>query len=104
MFAKNKKRAIEQYRLFVSAGKHELSPWQGLKNQIYLGSDKFVEKMQRKISRKKDVDVDVDVNEYLAAQRRQVPKYQKKYPERDVAITIAYKNGGYSMKEISDYF
>jgi len=35
MFAKNKKRAIDQYRLFVSAGKHQPSPWQGLKNQIY---------------------------------------------------------------------
>jgi len=101
-FAKNKRRAIERYREFVSEGKRQPSPWQYLKNQIYLGSDEFVDEMQCKISS------GVDVSEAPAAQRRQVPKslgyYHQHYPDRDVAIAMAYRSGGYSMKKIGDYF
>ena len=37
------------YRRFVAEGKNQPSPWQVLKNQIYLGSEAFVNEMQRKV-------------------------------------------------------
>ena len=36
------------YQTFVVDGKGQSSPWKELKNQIYLGSEAFVEAMQRK--------------------------------------------------------
>ena len=101
-FSRKKKDAIEGYRKFVKEGKGHPSPWQNLKNQIYLGSEKFVEDMQRKIS------PDISLDESPAAQRRAVPKslkyYESQYANRNEAIVMAYSGGGYSMKEVGDYF
>jgi putative transposase len=101
-FSKKRKAAIEGYRAFVKAGKEQPSPWQNLKNQIYLGSEKFVEEMQCKIS------PDITLDESPVAQRRAVPKslkyYESRYTNRNEAIVMAYRGGGYSMKEVGDYF
>jgi len=101
-FSPRKSIAVKRYRAFVSQGKKQTSPWGQLRNQIYLGSDDFVDEMQCKIS------VDVNLSEVPSAQKRQVAKslkhFEKKYPERDVAIINAYASGGYSMKEVGDYF
>ena len=40
-----KSNAINAYRRFISEGKGQPSPWKGLKNQVYLGSDNFVTSM-----------------------------------------------------------
>jgi len=45
-FAKRKAIAIERYRKFIEEGKGQPSPWKHIRNQVYLGSDSFVEKMQ----------------------------------------------------------
>ena len=50
-FAKQKKTAIALYKSFVIEGKNQPSPWEKLKNQIFLGTDKFIQDMQSKISR-----------------------------------------------------
>ena len=42
-FSKRKSSAIKKYRAFVAGGENQPSPWEGLKNQIYLGDDAFVE-------------------------------------------------------------
>jgi len=49
-FAKTKNVAQQRYRDIVLAGKGQPSPWQQLKNQIYLGDDHFVNDMQRKLA------------------------------------------------------
>ena len=88
--------------LFVSEGKGQPSPWEQLKNQIFLGDDKFVESMQSQIEGEKEL------SEIPASQRRAVPKelsyYAKKYKVRNEAIISAYESGGYSLKEVGDYF
>lgn len=48
-FAKTKHIAQQRYREFVQQGKGQPSPWQSLKNQIYLGDDDFVLDMQCKL-------------------------------------------------------
>ena len=59
---------MEAYRAFLAAGKNQASPWKKLRNQIYLGTEAFVEKMQRKL------DAAQDLSEVPSAQRRQMPK------------------------------
>ncbi|MEN8261326.1 MAG: hypothetical protein ABFS02_12220 [Pseudomonadota bacterium] len=70
--------------------------------QIYLGTDAFVDDMQCKLL------PDAKLREVRAVQKRQVAKpfayYANKYSPRNTAIEKAYLSGGYSMKEIGDYF
>ncbi len=49
-FGNDRREACETYREFVYLGKNQPSPWESLKNQIYLGSDSFIESMQCKIN------------------------------------------------------
>lgn len=101
-FGARRGQAVVAYRGFVAGGKNQPSPWAKLKNQIYLGTDTFVDKMQRKI------EATQDLSEVPAAQRRSMAKpleyYAKKYTDRDEAIAQAYASSGYGMKEIGDHF
>ena len=101
-FSGNKTEAIEAYKRFVREGKGQPSPWEQLKNQVFLGDDKFVESMRGRIKKSQDL------SEIPASQHRPVAKelsyYAKKYPSRNDAIVAAYASNGYTLKEIGDYF
>ena len=101
-FAQRKLIAIEKYKQFVSEGKGQPSPWEQLKNQIFLGDEKFVQAMQNQ------VEMDKELSEIPLSQRRPIPKplsyYVEKYNIRNDAIVFAYASGGYSLKELGDYF
>jgi REP element-mobilizing transposase RayT len=94
--------AVNGYELFIAEGAGQPSPWEQLKNQIYLGSDQFVSAMQAKI------ETDQELSEIPLSQRRPMPKplgwYEKSGATRDDAVKLAYASGGYSMKKIGDYF
>lgn len=101
-FAKRKSVAIERYKEFVAAGESQPSPWALLRNQIYLGSEPFVEKM------KSLVDGEKELSEVPLSQRRPLPKalssYEAASKDRNDAIIKSYRGGGYTLKEIGDYF
>lgn len=93
---------MQAYRQFVSAGRTSSSPWNDLKQQIYLGDEAFVDTMLTTLAD------DVSLDEIPATQRRPPPKplddYAETFRERDEAIVAAYESGGYSMKAIGDHF
>lgn len=93
--------AIKRYKQFVADGKGQSSPFEELKNQVFLGNDHFVKKMQGKLNVKQDL------SEIPLAQKRSIAKplsyYIKRYKDRDKAIVEAYASGAFSMKEIADY-
>jgi REP element-mobilizing transposase RayT len=101
-FGNSKSVAIERYKKFVSEGKGHPSPWFELRNQVYLGGDEFVEQMQSLI------DGDKDLHEIPSSQRRPLPgtlkDYESSNQDRNSAICKAYGSGGYTLKEIGDYF
>ena len=101
-FGKRKKVAIERYKAFVAEGKDQPAPWSLLRGQIFLGSDVFVQDMQALI------DEDKDLSEVPSSQRRPKPKalgyYEKSNADRNSAIEQAYRSGGYTLKQIGDYF
>jgi REP element-mobilizing transposase RayT len=101
-FGRRTSHAQARYRGFVAAGKHQPSPWGQLKNQIYLGSEAFVDKMQRRLT------PDKDLSEVPAAQRRRAAKtldhYARQHRDRDKAIQSAYASGGYGLKAIGEHF
>lgn len=54
------------------------------------------------------IDKDKELSEIPSSQRRPVPEslatYEKSSETRDAAIVQAYESGGFSMREIGDYF
>ena len=101
-FGGRKKEAINRYKSFVSEGKGQPSPWKELRNQVYLGGEDFVQTMQALI------DGDKELSEIPISQRRPKPKALDEYEQiascRNDAIVSAYMSGGYSLKEVGDYF
>jgi len=93
--------AQQQFIQFVRRGNGHSDLWSKLRNQIYLGDENFITKMQeyRKVSG--------DLREIPRIQRRDVIKslgyYSERYPAK-VAMKKAYESGGYTFKEIAAYF
>jgi hypothetical protein len=100
-FAKTKPVARQRYAAFVLAGVGQSSPWEGLKGQVLLGSDAFVEKIAPTL----------DSSETI----REIPKQQRRLhrpsldqllstPEsreaRNLAMAKAYLEHGYTLSEI----
>jgi len=105
-FGKKLTQAQRKYENFVAEGKNQPSPWEQLRNQVFLGSEEFVNKLQGKI------ESDKDLSEIPKRQRRKKAKSLEYYAahtrNRNEAIVTAYSSGGYSMKDIGkdigDYF
>ncbi len=103
-FSDNTKNAVKQYRIFVSEGKKNGSPWNNLNNQILLGDKPFVDGAIEKLKSKMiDKEISLTINQpRLKAKSLNV--YRINYKTRNEAICEAYLSGGYSMKEIGEYF
>ena len=101
-FALKKKDAIQLYKQFIVEGNKQPSPWKELRNQVYLGNEKFVEDMLLL------VDGDKELSEVPSSQRTMKPKlieyYETKYLDRNLAIVKAYEGGGYTLQEVGKYF
>lgn len=101
-FANTKNVAQQRYRDFVQAGQGQPSPWQQLKNQIYLGNDDFVHDMQRKLNPEQSL--------------KDIPKKQKQSPvkplsyfvdrdkTRDESMVQAYWSGHYTLTQVGEHF
>ena len=101
-FGRPKRAAIEKYKQFISEGRGNPSPWQALRNQVYLGSERFVENLQAMI------DGERELTEIPLPQKRPAPKpishYETSSHSRNEAMVKAYRSGGYTLKAIGEYF
>jgi len=101
-FGKRKLSARRNFRKFVSEGIERESIWKNLSRQIYLGDEKFIERMQKKLEKKS-----ADVNIPQVQRRPPAPTLDviwKNSRGRDQAIIAAYKTGEYSYTQIAEYF
>jgi len=101
-FGKRRRNAIKKYQDFVREGVGLPSIWCDLKNQIFLGNEQFVTRYQKLIEKK------VNIEEVPLLQKRAVAHslvdYERKYRNRNDAIVAAYSSGGYTLKELGEYF
>jgi putative transposase len=101
-FSLQRNRAIGKYIDFVREGIGLPPIWDDLRHQIYLGSEDFVNKHQKLVSQKQDLD------DIPALQKRAIPKpiryYQNNYKSENQAIALAFLSGGHTLKEICDYY
>ena len=91
-----------RYRQFVAEGAGKESVWSNLRQQIYLGNEEFVGRMQKKAR--------------VHGDELSIPKTQRRAPaqslseiaeghrDRDAAIVFAYATGAFSYREIAEYF
>jgi len=102
VFSDQRDAAVTAYRRFVAEGIAAASPWLELKNQVYLGSEQFVERVQ------KTIDPDRSLKEVPRRQRRPIAKplsaFSSRYADRDRAMTAANRTRAYSMQAIADQF
>ncbi len=91
-----------RYKNFVREGIGLPPIWDGLKYQMYLGDNSFIEKIQ---AINKNLANEQDLKEVPRLQRRSIAKvlewYEKTYESREEAMVHAYFSGDYTMKEIS---
>jgi len=104
-FGSSKKEAIIAYKNYVREGIGLPPIWEGLKYQMYLGEDSFIEKIQEI---NKSYESGQNLKEVPRLQRRLITKalkwYEKTYESREEAMAQAYFSGNYTMKEISSWF
>ena len=100
-FSTRRATAIAKYVEFVQQGKALSSVWGQLQGQVYLGSERFVKKMQTLVDKKPALD------EVPRAQRRAVKRELVQFAnahERDEAIALAYLSGQHTMAAIAAHF
>lgn len=100
----DKSQAIRSYRDFVQSGTGLPAIWESLKQQIYLGDENFIRKMQNKI----DLDGMPQIKEIPRAQHRPPAKplshFTEKFPDARLGMQNAYKTGDYTMQQIAIAF
>ena len=101
-FGNRRGEARHRYAKFVREGAGEKSIWTGLRQQIYLGDEPFVERMQARAK------LQGDALSIPRAQRRapapSLAALEVKYRDRDKAIIAAYATGAYSYRQIAEHF
>jgi len=101
-FAKTRNVAQQRYRNFVRDGEGQSSPWQQLKNQIYLGSDEFVDDMQCKLRPEQSLK-DIP-KKHKQAPAKPLAYFAEKYKTRNTSMAQAYWSGHYTLEQVGDYF
>ncbi len=100
-FGVDREEARRCYQQFVADGVGR-GIWDGLRQQIYLGGEAFVERMQAKAK------IDGDASTVPQTQRRApaptLRHIAARHQGRNAAIVAAYATGAYSYREIAEYF
>jgi REP-associated tyrosine transposase len=101
-FGSDRRQARAQYATFVAEGLSRPSVWEGLRHQVFLGSEPFVEQFAgsaKPLERLREVP---------RVQRRSLAKslgcFAQTYPARREAMARAFLTGVYTMREIADHF
>jgi len=104
-FDENIEKSKKKYKKFVLEGIGKESPWRELRGRIFLGSKKFIEKHQEKLSTKEN-EKEIAKTERFASRPdlEEIFKDVKTKKIRNKKIYKAYKDYRYSLKEIGDFF
>ncbi|KTD70029.1 Transposase IS200 like protein [Legionella steelei] len=94
--------ATDKYKQFVHEGRSAKTPWDNLKNQIFLGSEVFVNEMQSKMEQEKKLTY-ISQSHYKPV-KESLTKYSNASPHRNECIKIAYATGQFSFAEIGEHF
>lgn len=101
-FGRSKGRARNAYKRFVCEGIGGESIWGELNRQVFLGDERFIERMQKLLNDKRH---DAQIPK---VQRRRPPpsleQIKRRAKNRDAAIIAAHATGEYSYTQIGEFF
>lgn len=101
-FGRRRADAQDKYRRFVSEGRGQTTIWEDLRHQIFLGSETFITRTQKRMDRHRNL------SEVPRAQRRAPAKslawYAQHSRDSKTAMARAFLSGGYTLKAIADHF
>jgi putative transposase len=86
----------------VRDGQTQPSIWHGLRNQIYLGNEQFVARMQSQIKDEKPLDEIPKVQRHMC--RLSLEDFARQHGNPQSAMAAAYMSGAHTMKAIASYF
>ena len=100
-FGATRGEAMLRYRDFVRAGVGRSSVWEGLRAQVYLGDDAFVQRMQALLTE--------PIRDVPDAQQRPMPQPLAHFVQAHAAhpqegMVAAYATGAYAMRAIAEAF
>ncbi len=102
LFAEGRSAAQQHYSEFVNQGIKSTTIWNALQQQIYLGDEKFVKRVQHELG------IEGDELSIPHAQRRApalgIAEIAAKCDGRNDAIYAVYATGAYSYREIAEYY
>jgi putative transposase len=103
-FGKQAKTQRVRYAQFVAQGLARGRIWDGLKGQIFLGTDAFTEVMQQRlVEEAKHAQTEIP-----RAQRKALAKsldyYRDSFQDSKLGMTAAYATGDYTLQQIADAF
>lgn len=101
-FSQHRGRAQRAYRDFVKQGKNQPSPWKSVKNQIYLGSEEFIDTVQAKLNPEQSLD-DIPKAQKLKPVMP-LEYYLSHYADRKLAMAEAYLSGHYTLAQVGAVF
>jgi hypothetical protein len=101
-FSSDRRRAQLLYQDFVSARDGGRSPWEFLRQQIYLGSPTFIGRVQANLLKKRDLAEIPAVQRSLGTQM--LKRRPSRFAERDWAIFDIYNTGSFTMREVAAHF
>ena len=103
-FGAQRARQIERYVEFVQEGVRGPRVWEQLKGQVFLGSEAFVETMQREL----EAAAKHTIREIPRLQRRALAKsldyYRNAFDDARTGMAAAYATGDYTLQAIADAF
>lgn len=101
LFNAPRRQSMERFKRFVLAGINGKSPWENIRQQVYLGGDDFIVSMQKQLS------IEGDKLSVPNRQRRAPPAtlelISQQYPQRNDAVLAAYATGAYSYRDIAAF-
>lgn len=101
-FGRDRARAVLAYEDFVRAGVGLPPLWEGLRGQVYLGSEAFVARMQG-LAEQQGGPLQEVPRLQLRPLSKGLAQYGAKFP-RDEAMAKAYLSGDHTMRAIAEHF
>jgi len=99
-FAKRETIAQKKFIQFIREGAKQPPLWENLRHQIYLGDERFVEKLQNRLPEGKYL---AEIPRLQRWKAKPLAYYAGRYPVKE-AMRRAYATGEYTLKAIADQF
>jgi putative transposase len=103
-FGAQRARQIMRYTEFVQQGIDGPSVWQGLKGQVFLGTDAFAEAMQRRLEATTQGISKEIPRPQRRAQAKSLDYYRDTFEDRKLGMAAAYTTGDFTLQQVADAF